>query len=192
MTRHVAVLSKRIVVSLQALLSDGALINPQVLLSEDVAVSLRALFSEDAVVNLRAVLKEVALVSRHLLLIEGVLGRHQEINVIKPQEVFVVGEENHHRNNMLRLVLFDILKKRKPQHWHFIQLVCKDEFIGMDVKPLRSQRARCAYCNKCKIENLFEKSSTAHVTRHMQKRHPKELKKPRKMKMLTSIAKPRH
>ncbi|KAE9069861.1 hypothetical protein PF005_g26676 [Phytophthora fragariae] len=68
-------------------------------------------------------------------------------------------------------------KKRKPEHWRFIQLVCKNEYIGMNIKDLRSEHARSAYCNKCGEEIVFEKSNTAHVTRHMKKKHPKELKK---------------
>lgn len=68
-------------------------------------------------------------------------------------------------------------KKRKPEHWRFIQLACKNEYIGMNIKDLRSEHARCAYCNKCGEEIVFEKSNTAYVTRHMKKKHPKELKK---------------
>ncbi|POM66572.1 Hypothetical protein PHPALM_17545 [Phytophthora palmivora] len=73
-------------------------------------------------------------------------------------------------------VLFDMHKKRKPQHWKFIQLVCNDEYIHMNKQDLRSEHARCAFCKKCNTEIKFEKACTANVTRHMAKLHAKELK----------------
>ncbi|KAK1935100.1 hypothetical protein P3T76_010866 [Phytophthora citrophthora] len=58
-------------------------------------------------------------------------------------------------------------KMRKPQHWRFIQLVRKEECSGIDILNLRSEHARCAFCNKCKVEITFEKSNTSSVTKHM-------------------------
>ncbi|EGZ19403.1 hypothetical protein PHYSODRAFT_297980 [Phytophthora sojae] len=73
-------------------------------------------------------------------------------------------------------VLFEMYKKRKPQNWQFIQLVCKDEFRGMNKQHLRSEHARCAYCTRCNKEIKFEKSCTTYVSKHMAKVHPKDLK----------------
>lgn len=75
-----------------------------------------------------------------------------------------------------RRILFNMHKMRKPQHWRFIQLVCKDDYSHIHMDDLRSEHARCAFCNKCGVEIAFEKSNTAHVTKHMKTRHPKELK----------------
>lgn len=110
----------------------------------------------------------------------GKTPRRSQQKTRSPAIAFPFGQANNgvdiEQDASTSRVTFNIRKMRKPQHWVFIKLVCKDEFINMDKDKLRSEHARCAFCTKCNVEIKFEKSSTAYVTKHMEKFHCKELK----------------
>ncbi|RLN88645.1 hypothetical protein BBJ28_00011704, partial [Nothophytophthora sp. Chile5] len=74
-------------------------------------------------------------------------------------------------------IMYRMKKTHKPEHWQFMRLHPKDDYLSIPQDALTSDHAAGAYCLRCQCLVSYAKGQTSTVARHMVTYHQAEIEK---------------